>query len=226
MCGSPGRLWAFLFSVTAACGWAPFDPSLLEEPPEQTPDEGRRDGRADDGRQSSPPTDEPTDEPTDDPREPDEPDPDDPGEPVDAPQEPDEPLEPTGESEPNDSMRDAQPVGLADVVLAEWTPAGDEDWYVLSLLAGDVVDIRTHADDGGCDFDSIVIVYDELAEPRPAVTSCQDEIPEALCIDDTDGSPCARVTIEVQDDGLYYVRVIEFGADDHALYSIDFERQP
>jgi hypothetical protein len=164
----------------------------MEEPAEPTSAEDPRDGRADDGRQTSSGDEEPTDEP----------EPEDPG---DEPQEPTEPLVPTGESEPNDSMGDAQAVGLADVVLAEWTPAGDEDWYVLSLHAGDVVDVRTHADDGGCDFDSILIVYDEHAEPRPAVTTCQDEGPEALCIDDTDGSSCAEVTIEVQDDGLFYV---------------------
>lgn len=213
MSGSPGRLWTLLIGLSAACGWAPFDPSLLEEPAEPTSAEDPRDGRADDGRQTSPPDEEPTDEP----------DPIDPG---DEPEEPPEPLEPSGESEPNDSMRDAQAVGLADVVLAEWTPAGDEDWYVLSLYAGDVVDVRTHADEGGCDFDSILLVYAEDAEPRPAVESCQDEAPEALCIDDTESSPCAEVTIEVQDDGLYYVRVIEFGSDEHALYSIDFELQP
>lgn len=216
MRGSPGRPWALLFGLTAACGWAPFDPSLMEDPADPTTSEDPRDGRADDGRQMSSGEEEPPDEPEPGP---------DPAEP-DGPADPPEPLEPTGESEPNDSMRDAQAVGLADVVLAEWTPAGDEDWYVLSLYAGDVVDVRTHADDGGCDFDSILVVYDEDASPRPAVASCQDEGPEALCIDDTEGSSCAQVTIEVQDDGLYYVRVIEFGSDDHALYSIDFELQP
>ncbi len=223
MQGSPGRLSALLFGLATACSWAPFDPSLMEDGGEEPDPRDRRDDRADDGSQDSPADEEPADE---DPGPVDEgDDPEDPGDPVEEPADP-APLEPVGESEPNDSMRNAQAVGLAEVVLAEWTPAGDEDWFVLSLLAGDVVDIRTHADDGGCDFDSVLFVYDELAEPQATVTSCEDEEPPTLCIDDSDGTACASVTIEVSADGLYYVRAIEFGSDEHALYSIDFELQP
>ena len=218
MGGTRWRLGVLLVGVVAACDWAPFDPDLLE-PSEADPGPGARpDGRADDARQTSS---------GDDDAAAGDGDSADAGPAADDPGEQGEPLVPSGELEPNDDMRDAQAVGVSDVVLAEWTPAGDEDWFVVSLLEGDLLDIRTHSDDGGCDFDSFLMINAEWADPRPGVTSCQDRDPAAqLCIDDFEGSPCAQVEIEVLADGLYYVRALELGSDDHALYSIDFELQP
>lgn len=223
MHGSPGRLWALLFGLLAACGWAPFDPSLMDDRPDDARRDGSGDDRADDATQDG--TDEPSDDDTVDGG--DEPLPDDSQDDTDDPTGETNELDPVGESEPNDSMRDAQAVGVADVVLAEWTPAGDEDWYVLSLYEGDVVAVRTMADDGSCDFDSVLFVYDEMATPQANVRRCEDEEPPTLCVDDSyEGSPCAGVEIEVSADGLYYVRAIEYGNDEHALYSIEFELLP
>jgi hypothetical protein len=228
MRGATAPFWALLFGLSA-CGWAPFDPSLMEDPPsdERDRDRDRFDDRADDATdegEDGDPTDDPSsDDPVeDDPRE-DDPSEDDPQDEQDPG--PDDPvtLEPTGENEPNDSMNDAQPVGVADVVYAEWTPAGDEDWYVLALYEGDVIDIRTHADDGGCDFDSIIVFYGEWDQPATSVETCDDESPELLCVDDVEEVSCASVTVQIPQDGEYYVRVLEWGSDDHALYSIEFE---
>ena len=210
------RLAALLSLALGACAWAPFPESLLDGADAGVPAEDRDPGAADDPRQTSRQSPSPADPDAGPPGEPDSGPADDPADPG--------PLQLSGEREPNDSMADAQPAGLPYTVLAEWTPAGDDDWYSVSLERGDVLDVRTRSDDGGCDFDSILLVYAESARPAPAVASCSQSDPAAeLCIDDVDGSPCARVTFEAPEAGTYYVRAVEYGDDEHALYVIDFE---
>jgi pre-peptidase len=204
--------------VLGGCAWAPFDESLLDRADAAAePVEDRVPGAADDPTETA------------------------------RTEEPDAGAGPTidagtedvtdarsrrglprtsGELEPNDSMATAQPVGLFYTVLAEWTPAGDDDWYAVDLLAGDVLDIRTRSDAGDCDFDSIVLVYLEGARPAAVASTCASPDPAALvCVDDSPGSSCASTSFLATDPGTYFVRVVEYGDDEHALYTIDFELQ-
>lgn len=205
--------------LLGACAWAPFDESLLDGP-DAAPSAR---GPADDPRETTRRA-EPSDEGAD----------------AGVTPEPDASAEDvadvrarrgmqrtSGEVEPDDSMATAQTVGLFYTVLAEWTPAGDDDWYAVDLLAGDRLDVRTRADDGGCDFDSIVLVYPEGVRPSRSVSNCSQADPSALvCVDDAGDSPCASTTFVAPETGRYYVRAVEYGDDEHALYTIDFELVP
>lgn len=206
------------------CAWAPFDESLLDGDAGTDGVDGPGRGKADDPDDTTHDG-EPLDRPSDDAGAPSDPDAgDDDAADVLARR---GMLRTSGEVEPNDSMALSQPVGLYYTVLAEWTPAGDDDWYSVDLLAGDALEIRTRADQGACDFDSVLLVYAPGPRPTRSVPSCAQSDPAALaCVDDAGGSPCASTTFVAPADDTYFVRVVEQGDDDHALYTIDFELVP
>lgn len=125
-----------------------------------------------------------------------------------------------GEIEPNDDMSLAGLVCDGTVVDAAIDAAEEDDWYAVDLDAGETVVAETSNGDGGCDLDTVLVAYDELANPLYDTWSCDDDPSEIACDDDGAGDGCSRLAWTAEDAGTIFLRVLEWNDDQSGAYQL------
>jgi len=101
------------------------------------------------------------------------------------------------ESEPNDSLTAADSVALGDTVSATISPAGDVDFYTVSLDSGITLDLDVDANQIGSPLDPVLFLID-----RNGMTVLTSS-------DDVDGLD-PQIQYPIRASGRYYVEVLAY----------------
>lgn len=129
-----------------------------------------------------------------------------------------------GELEPNDSPEEATPLATGDVVEGEIDPAEDEDYFTFEVRAFETVRLETSDGAGGCDFDTVLTLYDVLDEPAEGST-CLDDFDAFACDDDDGEASCSMLEHFFWLDETILARVISFGRGSTGAYSLSISIQ-
>ena len=124
------------------------------------------------------------------------------------------------EIEPNDDMSLAGLVCDGTVVHAAIDDVQEDDWYAVDLDAGETVVAQTSNGRGGCDLDTVIVAYGELANPMYDTWSCDDDPAEIACDDDGAGNVCSRLELTAPRAGTYFLRVLEWNDDEAGAYDL------
>lgn len=125
------------------------------------------------------------------------------------------------ESEPNDDAANANPLADGSRLGALIEPADDQDWYSITLAADDTLQIDTSE---ACGMDTVVYVYgDPPPDPAPTELRCDEgtPAPALACSDDTANGYCGEITFVAPADGVYYIRVVTFDAEESGPYLLN-----
>ena len=124
------------------------------------------------------------------------------------------------ESESNDTPADANRLHDGSRVGAQFEPWNDVDWWVITLSAGDVLQVDTSE---ACTNDTVVFIYAAIPpDPRPDDITCDGSDPDALdCDDDSGDWYCSQLTFVAPADGDYYLRIVDFDYDDTGAYILN-----
>ncbi len=113
------------------------------------------------------------------------------------------------ELEPNDTAKNATPIALLESAKGAFDAAGDADWYVVALLAGAPVTIRTGTY-CGASTDPAIALYDELGQNQLAGDEDSGGAGQALVqafVPPASGLYRIKVTDQQLSTGPYVLRV-------------------
>ncbi|HWO90317.1 MAG TPA: pre-peptidase C-terminal domain-containing protein [Gemmatimonadales bacterium] len=102
----------------------------------------------------------------------------------------------TPESEPNDSLSQADQFTLGDTVSAAINPSGDVDYFITTLSAGTRVELDIDAQVNGSSLDAIMALFDSVGNVL-------------AFSDDADGLD-SRISYNIVTAGRYYVGVADY----------------
>jgi len=108
------------------------------------------------------------------------------------------PLATIGESEPNDTLSEANLVSLGDTLSGVINPAGDFDYYAIDLEAGTVVDLDVDASELGSAIDPVIALFDV-------------DSTTILAWNDDAGSLDSRIVFALPASGRYFVGITDLG---------------
>ncbi len=120
------------------------------------------------------------------------------------------PLVTITESEPNDTLSEANLVSLGDTLSGVITPAGDIDYFAIDLTAGVVVDFDVDASELGSPIDPVIALFD--------VDSAT-----VLAWNDDAGSLDSRILYTVPADGRYFVGIADLSLRGGSDYTYTFK---
>ncbi|UCG88747.1 MAG: hypothetical protein JSW71_09505 [Gemmatimonadota bacterium] len=120
------------------------------------------------------------------------------------------PLATISESEPNDTLSEANLVSLGDTLNGVITPVGDVDYFAIDLTAGVMVDFDVDASELGSPIDPVIVLLD--------VDSAT-----VLAWNDDAGSLDSRIVYPVPADGRYFVGIADLGLRGGFDYTYTFK---
>lgn len=125
-----------------------------------------------------------------------------------------------GEPESDDSPGEARAIADGDVVEGAIDPAGDADYFTFEVHAFDTVRLETSDGEGGCNFDSVVTLYDDWLEEPAEGTSCLDDFDAFDCDDDYGIEDCSLLEHFFWLDWTILARVTSFGHLSTGAYTL------